>query len=93
MRRGESLGFSYEIDETRLDDIRLVECIATITDESAPQFSRLTSATQLLTILLGKEQKDRLYAHIGKEYEGRVPVEKVTEFFTDILTAENDSKN
>ena len=93
MRRGVSLGFSYEIDDERLDDIRIVECISTVMDENAPQFERITAATKLLTLLLGKKQKDALYAHLGKEHDGRVPVDLVTKFFTDILTAEQDSKN
>lgn len=93
MRRGEFKGFEYEIPEENLDDIRLVDCIATVTDENTAAFKRLNAAAELLTLLLGKKQKEALYRHIGKDYGGRVPYEAVTEFYTHILTAEQDSKN
>lgn len=74
MRRGTTeSGFVYELDELRLDDMRVVDVLAVVTDESEAEFERLRSASKLVELLLGRELKAQLYDHIGKTYGGRVP--------------------
>lgn len=69
-----STGFHFEFDETRADDIRLVELIADTLSDEVREFDKLLAASKILSILLGKEQKAALYEHIGKSHEdGRVP--------------------
>lgn len=69
-----STGFHFEFDETRADDIRLVELIADTLSDEVREFDKILAASKILTMLLGKEQKQALYEHIGQNYEGgRVP--------------------
>lgn len=68
-----STGFQYEYDETRLDDMRFVDVLAIVVDPEAPQFEKIAGASRLLTMLLGEDMKKALYAHIGKNHDGRVP--------------------
>lgn len=66
-------GFAFEFDENRLDDMRFVDVLAVVTDPEAPLLDKFSGASQLIEMLLGKDQKKALYAHIGKKYGGRVP--------------------
>lgn len=66
-------GFAFEFDENRLDDMRFVDVLATVTDESTSLADRLSGASRLVEMLLGKDQKAALYAHIGAKHDGRVP--------------------
>lgn len=69
-----STGFHFEFDETRADDIRLVELIADTLSDEVREFDKILAASKILTMLLGKEQKQALYEHIGSFHEdGRVP--------------------
>lgn len=66
-------GFEYEYDEQRLDDMRFVDVLALVVDPEAPTFEKIAGTSRLLTMLLGAPMKTALYAHIGKNYGGRVP--------------------
>lgn len=93
MRTGTtSTGFHFEFDETRADDIRLVELIATTVSEDTGEFDKLVASSKILEMLLGKEQKQALYAHIGKNYEGgRVPYLDLSLALQEIMHADGDS--
>ena len=94
MKCGETrTGFKYEYNETQLDDMRLVDLTAVVVDPEAAEFERLTSASRLLELLLGRETKKALYAHIGKSYEGRVPYAALSAEIEDIMAAGSDLKN
>lgn len=74
MKKGTtSDGFSYALDESKLDDMRIVDAIAVTMDETAGEFAQISALSTLLTLILGAQQKKALYAHIGESYEGRVP--------------------
>lgn len=93
MKCGETrTGFKFEYDEKNLDDMRLVELTAVVVDPEAAEFERLTSASKLLELLLGRETKKALYAHIGKSYDGRVPYAALSAEIEDIMVG-GDLKN
>lgn len=70
-------GFVYEIDEHRLDDMELLELVAEA-DEN------MTLMPKVLSKLLGKKQKKRLY-DFCREKNGNVPVEKTVRVMEEIF--------
>ena len=80
-------GFDFEYDEQRLDDMRFVDILAVVIDDGSPFFDKVRGASQLLTMLLGPELKEALYAHIGKAHEGRVPRDEVETALQEIMAA------
>lgn len=88
-----STGFEYEYDEQRLDDMRFVDVLAVVVDPEAPRFDKIAGASQLLTMLLGQEMKKALYAHIGKNHEGRVPRAELEAALEEIMQAKDAEKN
>jgi len=87
-KRGElANGFKYEVDENVLDDMRLVDAIAEAEDENPLKVSKV------MTMVLGKEQKERLYKHLENE-SGRVPVKTAMNALMEIFEAMGeDGKN
>jgi hypothetical protein len=79
-------GFEFEYDEQRLDDMEFIE-VAAAADEN------VTVLPKLLDMVLGKEQKQRLYDHLRAE-DGRVPTQAVGDAMEEIFAAAGDlSKN
>lgn len=70
-------GFEYEIDESALDNMELLDAIAE-TDENPLAFSKL------VTCLLGAEQRKKLYNHLRTE-KGNVPILAVSEEIAEIF--------
>lgn len=95
MRKGTtSTGFAYEFDEVRLDDMRFVEVLAIVMDPEAPAFDKIAGVSKLLTMILGEDQKEALYAHIGKGYDGgRVPRAEVEKALEEIMSGTDAEKN
>lgn len=71
-------GFAFSISAEVLDDMELLDTIASI-DENPLALSKA------LKRLLGKEQHKALYDHLRNE-QGRVPVLAVSEAIVDIFT-------
>lgn len=84
-------GFRFTFDETRADDMRVVDLIAEISDAETPEFEAVLGASKLITQLLGKEQKTALYDHIGKQHDGRVPFAALEKALLEILQAGGDA--
>ena len=80
-----SSGFECEIDEKNLDDMRLLDLVAEVSNGNT------TKLSEIINKVLG-DQKEKLYKHIEDEH-GRVPVEKasgeITEIFRKISTGKN----
>lgn len=94
MKKGTTTtGFKFEFDETGLSDMRLVDQLAVVADEKAPEMQRLIAISKTITLLLGEKEKDRLYAHIGKKNNGRVPAPLLEKALQEILTASAEGKN
>lgn len=80
-----STGFKFSFDEANADDMRFVDLIAAISDETTPDFERLAGCSKLVELLLGKEQKAALYDHIGKANNGRVPYAELEKALAEIM--------
>lgn len=81
-----SEGFEFEIEAERLDNMELIDTLAELDDGD------YLSVSRLVTMLLGKDQKKRLYDFCRTE-TGVVPVEKVAQAFAEILSAHKETKN
>ena len=79
-------GFEFELEDEVLDDWELLECFCQI-DEGDP-----ISTVKMVEKLLGKEQKERLKAHV-KALHGRVSASKLLDEVGEILNAANKGKN
>ena len=85
MKGKTSTGFEFDIEDERLDDMELVNIMAEI-DENPLLMPKLCK------MLLGEEQKKRLYDHLRSE-DGRVPIEATTNAIQEIFNSPGDLKN
>ena len=85
MKGKTSTGFEFDIEDERLDDMELVDIMAEI-DENPLLMPNLCK------MLLGEEQKKRLYDHLRSE-DGRVPIEATTNAIQEIFNSPGDLKN
>ena len=75
-------GFKFEIDVESLNDMEFVEALAEA-DKNGLAFPKVCK------MMLGEEQKNRLYDHLRNE-EGRVPITAVHEAIIEIMTTSSD---
>ena len=85
MKGKTSTGFEFDIEDERLDDMELVDIMAEI-DENPLLMPKLCK------MLLGDEQKKRLYDHLRSE-DGRVPIEATTNAIQEIFNSPGVLKN
>ena len=85
MKGKTSTGFEFDIEDERLDEMELVDIMAEI-DENPLLMPKLCK------MLLGEEQKKRLYDHLRSE-DGRVPIEATTNAIQEIFNSPGDLKN
>ena len=85
MKGNLSTGFEFEIDDERLDDMEIVEVMAEI--DGNPLL-----LPKLCNMILGEEQKRRLYDHL-RTADGRVPIETMTNAVQEIFNSSGDLKN
>ena len=78
-------GFEFVVDEKKLDNMDLVDAIAE--SDKNP-----IAITKVITLILGPEQKQRLYEHLRTE-DGRVPIEEATRVVVEIFQSSNTGKN
>ena len=71
-------GFSFKIDEEKLDDMEVLEYLATVDDD-------MTQLPKLLEVFLGKDQKKALYDFL-KEKEGKVKISSTYSILLDIFS-------
>ena len=78
-------GFEFSIDENRLQDIRVVDAIATL-DSEEDDIKRIGSLTTLRKVMLGKDS-DRLldYIHGLHGEEDLIPSKEVMDTLTEII--------
>ena len=79
-----STGFQFQIAEGALDNYELVEALADI--ESDP-----LSVTKVVTLLLGKEQKEKLKDHVRND-EGVVTTTDLMKEIEEIFKTQNKVK-
>lgn len=75
-----SSGFKFSLAETAVDNMELLDALADASDNDPLAISRV------LTLLLGKEQKQKMYDALREE-DGRVPIAKVNEEIVEIFRA------
>ena len=93
MRSGiTSTGFSYKFNEQNADDMRFVDLIAATVSEDTELFEKISAASQIVELLLGKEQKTALYKHIGQSFGGRVPYAELEKAIAEIMSGSADTK-
>lgn len=85
MKGETSKGFKFEIDDKNLDNMELVECVAGVEDDPL-------LLPKVCDMLLGKEQKKRLYDHYRTE-DGRVPIGAVSSALEEIFNTSDEVKN
>ena len=85
MKGKTTTGFEFDIEDERLDDMELVDIMAEI-DENPLLMPKVCK------MLLGEEQKKRLYDHLRSE-DGRVPIEATTNAIQEIFNSPGDLKN
>lgn len=73
-------GFEFDIDPVLLNDAEFLELFLAVQDGDNNKVYKLIEAA------LGKEQKQRLYAHI-RDKNGRVLNDKLVEEFGEIFAA------
>lgn len=78
-------GFEYEIKEENLDNWDLLKGLREI-DKGNEQY-----IVDVLPLLLGKEQAERLEEHVRKD--GKVKVTDILAEFEDIMSSKNEAKN
>lgn len=79
MKKGEtSSGFKFEVNENVLDNMELVDALAEAQGENPAMISKV------ILLVLGKEQRGRLYEHLRNE-DGVVPMTKASEELTEIF--------
>lgn len=72
-------GFEFEIAKDALDNMELVDAIADVDDNPL-------AVSRVVRLLLGKEDRKRLYDHIRTEH-GNVPIEATSTELTQIFEA------
>ena len=80
-----SSGFEYEIDEKNADNMELVDAVSDVTEGDKLAVSRVCR------LILGVDQRKRLYEHLRTE-DGRVPVEAVTREIFEIFNGTDSGK-
>lgn len=94
MRNGTTLsGFTYEFDETRANDMHVLEHVITLVSDSASLLERTASLLALPRMLLGEDQTRALYAHLERLHDGRVPPAELEKELTEILHGGAEGKN
>lgn len=88
MRKGTtSSGFSFEIDETIIeDDYELFE------DLCALDRGELTLLPKVVNTILGAEQTAKMKSFIRAK-DGRVSTQKMMALFTEVMTSAKETKN
>lgn len=81
-----STGFEFQLREQCMDDMELLELMMEI------QNGNPAALIPALKLLLGEEQRKRLYDHLRTE-DGRVPVKATAKAFVEICQAARQGKN
>lgn len=79
-------GFAFEITDEREDNMELIDALADIDD------GNLLAVSKVLTLLLGPEQKKKMYDFVRTE-DGIVSAQTVSEMIVEILAAKKETKN
>lgn len=79
-------GFQYTLDENVLDDYELLETLTSLDKGDSGEVATM------ITLLLGREQKDALKEHLRNE-RGKVPASRMIAEAMEILQSAGQGKN
>ena len=79
-------GFCYEIEDAQLDNMELLDALAEADAGS------LLAVSRVCDLLLGKEQKRKLYDHCRTD-RGNVPTALIRDELLDIIQGQDEGKN
>lgn len=79
-------GFAFEITDERADNMELIDALADIDG------GNLLAVSKVLTLLLGPEQKKKMYDFVRTE-DGIVSAQTVSEMIVEILATKKETKN
>lgn len=79
-------GFAFGITDERADNMELIDALADIDD------GNLLAVSKVLTLLLGPEQKKKMYDFVRTE-DGIVSAQTVSEMIAEILATKKETKN
>ena len=80
-----SSGFEFKIQEHVLDNMELLDAIVEADENHA-------MITKIVNMILGKEEKKRLYDHLRTE-KGNVPIMSVAAEVAEIFSCNQQGKN
>lgn len=86
-------GFAYRFDETAANDMLFFETLSEIESEGAISLRKIMAIGKVAEMLLGKEKKAALYAHIAAQNEGRVPPRVLEAELGEIMGGSPETKN
>ena len=87
MIRGTTVsGFTFELDETKVNDMRVIDAMV------ETETGNIGGISKLIALLFDKQQKKELYAFCADE-KGRVDIEKCTKLVFEILAFDGETKN
>lgn len=72
-------GFEFQLNEEMFNDMELLDKLV------EADSGNYTALSNVITIIIGKEQKQRLYDHVRNE-AGRVPIKAVADEFREIIS-------
>lgn len=79
-------GFEYKIEDHALDNMELLDAIAEV-DQNPMVLSKV------LKMLLGPEQRKKLYDHLRDPKNGNVPIVAVSDAVAEIFSGSSQLKN
>ena len=86
-----SSGFEYELKAKNLQDMRFLDALVLMEDESLSESERTVNMIRVLRLMLGENQKDALYAHVVK-LNGWASPAAVGRELKDIISNFDESK-
>lgn len=86
-----STGFEFDFDPQRANDMRVLRHIRNLIDPDASPLQRTSALVDLPVLLIGEEQTEALYAHLGALNDGRVPPAELERELTEIMQGGGDA--
>lgn len=82
-----STGFEFAVDANAFDDMRVIDIMSASMSPNASNIERISGMTKIGDVVLGADQKERLYAHIAQNNGGRIPMAVYEAELTEIMNA------
>lgn len=84
-------GYAFSYDDKMLKDWRYATALAR--SQSGSDTEKVVAMVQLVELLIGKDETEKLQEHVCELNDGFVPDEKIIAELNDMLAASKDAKN